>query len=556
MKKYSIIIATLIFMLFVSCSSNSKSNNDSDGNDAETIDEDADFQEPDIFDDDHKTDDSDSESNDPSQEEPDNDFGCPIVEGDQDYEKLWLTDDDPYADRENFLYKYYGDYNVAADDPEQVRATLWKYHFSSYNGCRIYNQCSKADIHPYEACADNYPFEPILIEDYPNQDDTVVKNENILKNKCDGLMTPEKRWKNDWIYGRDPEYFAKNGKVVFIMKSYYAPGVVGTFVFDIPTRQLIKIGDGAAKLDFNGHTVLMSTYNKSINDDSPDLPGYQMPVQEVIYYDIEKHKYGYAWYGEKFYGINYLGLGDSYAMMSYQTKPDDYGEMKVVYTKIGDWKNWKELKKFTDNGMDWVAAIYPNFYGSQVVFLNYDVAAIFCDLEKGDDGCVKVSDEKEKAYSPKMVGDRKIIYISTSYDENGAELNNIIQLELNKDGSVKSRDILIHDDRINAIRDVNNEFLLYSIKIGETENEHPISAPCYYRFSDKKTVCLDSEEDALFTKHYSYMPGYGRYLIYQYYFDYVLRDMECYCDYHPDRCPYSDYTPNPDNPKVPEWRKK
>ena len=543
-------------MLFVSCSSNSKSNNDSDGNDAETIDEDADFQEPDIFDDDHKTDDSDSESNDPSQEEPDNDFGCPIVEGDQDYEKLWLTDDDPYADRENFLYKYYGDYNVAADDPEQVRATLWKYHFSSYNGCRIYNQCSKADIHPYEACADNYPFEPILIEDYPNQDDTVVKNENILKNKCDGLMTPEKRWKNDWIYGRDPEYFAKNGKVVFIMKSYYAPGVVGTFVFDIPTRQLIKIGDGAAKLDFNGHTVLMSTYNKSINDDSPDLPGYQMPVQEVIYYDIEKHKYGYAWYGEKFYGINYLGLGDSYAMMSYQTKPDDYGEMKVVYTKIGDWKNWKELKKFTDNGMDWVAAIYPNFYGSQVVFLNYDVAAIFCDLEKGDDGCVKVSDEKEKAYSPKMVGDRKIIYISTSYDENGAELNNIIQLELNKDGSVKSRDILIHDDRINAIRDVNNEFLLYSIKIGETENEHPISAPCYYRFSDKKTVCLDSEEDALFTKHYSYMPGYGRYLIYQYYFDYVLRDMECYCDYHPDRCPYSDYTPNPDNPKVPEWRKK
>ena len=547
-------------MLFVSCSSNSKSQNDSDtipdadsdGSDAESIDEDADSQDVDV----NPSDDSDSESSVPSQEEPDNGSGCPIVEGDQDYEKLWLTDDDPYADRENFLYKYYGDYNVAADDPEQVRATLWKYHFSSYNGCRIYNQCSKADIHPYEACADNYPFEPILIEDYPNQDDTVVKNENILKNKCDGLMTPEKRWKNDWIYGRDPEYFAKNGKVVFIMKSYYAPGVVGTFVFDIPTRQLIKIGDGAAKLDFNGHTVLMSTYNKSINDDSPDLPGYQMPVQEVIYYDIEKHKYGYAWYGEKFYGINYLGLGDSYAMMSYQTKPDDYGEMKVVYTKIGDWKNWKELKKFTDNGMDWVAAIYPNFYGSQVVFLNYDVAAIFCDLEKGDDGCVKVSDEKEKAYSPKMVGDRKIIYISTSYDENGAELNNIIQLELNKDGSVKSRDILIHDDRINAIRDVNNEFLLYSIKIGETENEHPISAPCYYRFSDKKTVCLDSEEDALFTKHYSYMPGYGRYLVYQHYFDYVLRDMECYCDYHPDRCPYSDYTPNPDNPKIPVWRKK
>ena len=561
-KHLSLFLVFLGFVFIASCSSGSKSHNDSDiipdadsdGSDAENINDDSDSQDADIIDDKDQSDDSDSESSVPSQEEPDNDSGCPIVEGDQDYEKLWLTDDNPYADRENFLYKYYGNYDVIADDPEQVRVTLWKYHFSSYNGCRIYNQCSKYDIHPYEACSDNYPFEPILIEDYPNQDDTVVKNENILKNKCDGLMTPEKRWQNDWIYGRDPEYFAKNGKVVFIMKSYYAPGVVGTFVFDIPTRQLIKIGDGAANLDFNGKMVLMSTYNKSINDDSPDLPNYQMPVQEIIYYDIEKHKYGYAWYGEKFYGINYMGLGDTYAMMSYQTKPNDSGEMKVVYTKIGDWKNWKELKKFTTGDAGFVIARYPHLAGSQVVFQNYDIATIFCDLEKGDDGCVKVSLDEELTYFPKIIGDRKIIYHAVTYEQE-SKLEKIILVELNKDGSVKSRDVLIHDDRINAIRDVNNDFLLYSIKIGETENEHPISAPCYYRLSDKKTVCLDSDEDAVFTKHYSYIPGYGRYLVYQHYFDYVLRDMECYCDYHPDRCPYSDYTPNPDNPKVPVWRK-
>ena len=561
MEKYSIILISLAIVLFVSCSSSKKPANDSDiipdadsdGSDAENINDDSDSQDADIIDDKDQSDDSDSESSVPSQEEPDNDSGCPIVEGDQDYEKLWLTDDDPYADRENFLYKYYGNYDVIADDPEQVRATLWKYKFSTVNGCSIRNQCSKGPIHPYEACADNYPFEPILIEDWPNQDDTVVKNENILKNKCDGLMTPEKRWQNDWIYGRDPEYFAKNGKVVFIMKSYYAP-VVGTFVFDIPTRQLIKIGDGAANLDFNGKMVLMSTYNKSINDDSPDLPNYQMPVQEIIYYDIEKHKYGYAWYGEKFYGINYMGLGDTYAMMSYQTKPNDSGEMKVVYTKIGDWKNWKELKKFTTGDAGFVIARYPHLSGSQVVFQNYDIATIFCDLEKGDDGCVKVSLDEELTYFPKIIGDRKIIYHAVTYEQE-SKLEKIILVELNKDGSVKSRDVLIHDDRINGIRDVNNDFLLYSIKIGETENEHPISAPCYYRFSDKKTVCLDSDEDAVFTKHYSYIPGYGRYLVYQHYFDYVLRDMECYCDYHPDRCPYSDYTPNPDNPKVPVWRK-
>ena len=559
------ILLFIALFFFGSCSSSKSQNDsdiipdaDSDSSDAETIDEDFDSQEADIVDKDQSSDsdsdDSDSESNKPSQEEHDNDFAYPVDEGDPDYDKLWLTDDDPYADRKNFLYKYYGDYDVVADDPEQVRATLWKYRFFDYK-MEISNLCSKGFIHPYEACADNYPFEPILIEDYPVQDDTVVKNENILKNKCDGLMTPEKRWQNDWIYGRDPEYFAKNGKVVFIMKSDYA-FYLGTFVFDIPTRQLIKIGDGAANLDFNGKMVLMSTYNKSINDDSPDLPNYQMPVQEIIYYDIEKHKYGYAWYGEKFYGINYMGLGDTYAMMSYQTKPNDYGEMKVVYTKIGDWKNWKELKKFTDNGQDWVAAIYPNFYGSQVVFLNYAVAAIFCDLERGDDGCVKVSDENEKAYWPKMIGDRKIIYLSFSVDTQGVESHNIIQLELNKDGSVKSRDVLLNDNRITGILDFSSDFILYMIEKGRTSNDHPISMVCYYRFTDKKSFCLDSDDDMEIRKDYSYIPGYGRYLIYQHYFDYVLRDMECYCDYHPDRCPYSDYTPNPDNPKVPEWRKK
>gem|GEM_PF-1770948 len=564
-KHLSLFLVFLGFVFILSCSSSKRPANDSDlvsdadsdgtGKEENIVDEDS-SQDADIVDDkdqssDSDSDDSDSESNKPSQEEHDNDFAYPVDEGDPDYDKLWLTDDDPYADRKNFLYKYYGDYDVAVDDPEQVRATLWKYRFFDYK-MEISNLCSKGFIHPYEACADNYPFEPILIEDYPVQDDTVVKNENILKNKCDGLMTPEKRWKNDWIYGRDPEYFAKNGKVVFIMKSDYA-FYLGTFVFDILTRQLIKIGDGAANLDFNGKMVLMSTYNKSINDDSPDLPNYQMPVQEIIYYDIEKHKYGYAWYGEKFYGINYMGLGDTYAMMSYQTKPNDYGEMKVVYTKIGDWKNWKELKKFTTGDAGFVIARYPHLAGSQVVFQNYDIATIFCDLEKGDDGCVKVSLDEELTYFPKIIGDRKIIYHAVTYEQE-SKLEKIIQVELNKDGSVKSRDVLIHDDRINALRDFNKDFLLYSIEIGETENEHPISAPCYYRFSDKKTVCLDSDEDAVFTKHYSYMP-YGRYLVYQHYFDYVLRDMECYCDYHPDRCPYSDYTPNPETPKVPVWRK-
>ena len=34
----------------------------------------------------------------------------------------------------------------------------------------------------------------------------------------------------------------------------------------------------------------------------------------------------------------------------------------------------------------------------------------------------------------------------------------------------------------------------------------------------------------------------------------AVRDMECYCDYNPDKCPFEDYTPNPANPKDP-WKR-
>ena len=76
MQRYSIIIAALMFVFFVSCSSGSKSQNDSDiipdadsdGSDAETLADDFDSQDADIIDDKDQSDDSDSESNDPSQE--------------------------------------------------------------------------------------------------------------------------------------------------------------------------------------------------------------------------------------------------------------------------------------------------------------------------------------------------------------------------------------------------------------------------------------------------------------------------------------------------------
>ena len=470
----------------------------------------------------------------------------------QDYSKPWLVDGDPYSDRDNYFYEYSGDYDVVTEDTEKVR-DLWRYNFTAITE-KLEDMCSEGWIQPFEACGENYPFEPVIVENYPYEDNTSIKNPYIKNNACDGFLTPEIRWKNDWVYGRDPNYIAKNGKVIFKMSSIYCLyGSKGTYMVDIPRRQIIKIATPYSDMAFNGKTVFMTIYDESKNYDYPDLPNYEMPRQEVIYYDTETHKYGYAWYGDKFYGAIYVGLSDSYAMISYQTLPDSQGEMKVVYTKIGDWKNWKELKKFTTGDDGYVIARFPHMVGSQLVFQNYEIATIFCDLDKGDDGCVKISLDDEKTYFPKIIGDRKIVYMASSVD--GSKINEIVQVELNEDGSVKSREAIVQDSKINGIMDVNEEYVLYAKKMGETANEHPITMFCMYRMSDKQSFCVDGVDDMEIRKDYSYLSGGGHYLVYQHYFDIVVRDMECYCDHNPTRCPYSDYTPNTVNPKVPEWKK-
>jgi hypothetical protein len=546
MLRFSLIFILTLFISCTACNSGSAKTDNDTVPDSELSDDLSDevLTEPD------ETPDIDADANDADEDHtgyPDEDHYDDDI---PDFSnKPWLVDHDPYSDRDNFVYEYYGDYDVIPEDPENVRR-LWRYEFFGVSGGDIQDMCKW--VKPYEACALNYPFEPILVEDRSSdKDKTSIKNPFITSNKCDGFLTPELRWEHPWIYGRDPRYTAKGGRAVFSMQSSYSGiGSSGTYMVDIAKKQLIKISAAYGNMAFNGSLAFMTIYDSSRNTSYPDLPGYVSTVQEVIYYDIDSNKYGRAWYDEKFYGANYVGISDTHAMISYQTKPDAQGEMKVVYTKIGEWKNWKELTKYTTGQGGYVIARFPHMVGSQMVFQNYEIASIFCDLEKGDDGCVKISLEDELTYFPKIIGDRKVVY-SAVVD---GTRKGLMQVELNKDGTIKSREAIITDARINSVRDVNDDFLLYSIKIGETENGHPISAPCYYRFSDKKIFCIDGGEDVLFTKHYSYLPGGGRYLVYQHYRDIILRDMECYCDHNPDRCPYLDYTPDTQNPKVPQWK--
>jgi len=120
------ILIILLLLLFWSCTS---CNHDDSKNDLDAV--------PDsnsIVNADSETIDKDSEvvSDLESDLETDEDnSGNPDAANDTEngeYDKPWLVDNDPYADKDNFLYEYYGDYDVIPGDPEKVR-DLWRYRF-------------------------------------------------------------------------------------------------------------------------------------------------------------------------------------------------------------------------------------------------------------------------------------------------------------------------------------------------------------------------------------------------------------------------------------------
>ncbi len=76
---------------------------------------------------------------------------------------------------------------------------------------------------------------------------------------------------------------------------------------------------------------------------------------------------------------------------------------------------------------------------------------------------------------------------------------------------------------------------------GDRDNQDNIV--CLYRIDKEKSYCPAGHgARSEFDGHYMAWQAPGRSNLY-------LRDMECYCDMHPEVCPYDDYTPNTECPK-------
>jgi hypothetical protein len=539
MKYLSVII--LIFWSCTSCNEN-KHENDIDRYDVDFIEKDEsadDASNPDLETSDLAGDEDEAEED---------DIPDPVEFPDM-YEDPYGTF---YPDSDQHIaYKYYGDYpDQNASDPERV-GRLWEKFYQTPEESLA---CVPT---PFDACFEHYPFEPQLIDG--DGWCGIKKDLNIGTFQCDAILTPG-CWDGDFL-SSELMVNERNGKLMMGLGSTsvdHAVQAQGIHVYDLEKRQLILYGRSLFSGWQNDRYIFIETVDKSKNRLNKNEPDYH-PYKYIVYYDKKEKRYGYAWKMEGGYPIDSVTdfrASETHLFMTafFETGENSY-DAKIMYTKVGEWDKWKEItyKKETLSGTDRRTA-HPSMFDQYVTYYDVQLEVHMCDLTKDNGGCFRVSKQNEYARHPKIKDKNTIFYVVDRLNSSDG-VSELVKADLTNPSDIKY-EILFANDNSTIIKDVSDEFINYIVLrdygLGENVYQGDI---CYYRFKDKKTFCLDTEIDKKLPKRHSFI--YRHMLVftseYNYVADIVVRDMECYCDLYPDKCPFDDYTPNPENSKKP-WK--
>jgi len=449
-----------------------------------------------------------------------------------------------YSDSDkNIAYYYYGDKPVKSSDPEDVKA-LWS------KMCSM-TKCYECEAAPYDLCAENYPFEAQII----NGSNSGSRIESTAGEfQCDALLTPGK-WYTTEI-SNSVQFSEIDGRVFYSIENgttSWQGG--GAYAYDINTRKVERIGRGYYDGWQNKKYYFASTDDYRIDSMNEESIYYGPANRHLLYYDKVDNKYGYALkFAETPQELVDIRASETYLFMSAHFKVDA-SDMRILYTKIGEWDKWKELtyKKDTLFGGQRRAG-YPSMIDSFVVYFDYDIQVQFCDLSKGDAGCFKVSRSDEYGRYPIFKDKNTVIYSSQATT---GDKSKIVIADITDKQNIKYTTIYEGSENVAlGSFSVNDKYVLIKRRYTDPKDaEKEIHDYCMYRFSDKKTVCFDEPFDLAFRKDEGYI--YKNMLVFRSYMDFVVRDLECYCDFYPAKCPLSDYTPNTEKPKKPwgfDWK--
>lgn len=378
----------------------------------------------------------------------------------------------------------------------------------------------------------------------------------IFQDQCDMVINAENP--RGWQTG--PRFFKhynmSEGKVGIVMDLTKASGYTNnnrTFEFDIATRKykVIMQNDNNAIINYNKGASFQTVTEKGIKDDST--------YSYLVYSDKNGNRK--VVYDKR---IRWIFLepvmNDKWVFMN--VEETDYSGRKMMYARIGDpasgstadsWK-WTVLGAGSD-----LSVTSTGIVGNLLPIYDNDFNGFVCDLSKNPksrEDCLKLNREGESLRYPTIDQDNpNIVY----YENIEKSINHwIVKADISKN-PIEYEEIKIPglyewtiSIAINQVK--NNIILLGNIHLPNNNYDEQDAKICYYRIDTKKTFC------SLPTPHYEenemlYLQSMGEFeghwLIWEDAMQpiYKLRDMECYCDHHPELCPFDDYTPQPENPK-------
>ena len=532
----------MLIFFFVSCSSSKNPDNDTNiipdtnSDDIETVDADSDTQEAEIVDDSDEDPDQDSDSDtDSEDEEWQRDIDIPEMSDDPYFEA--------YGDADfNVAYYYYGDDPTPAQDPENVKA-LWS------KMCGV-SKCYECEPQHFDLCAENYPFEPQIVDDSKNY--ASQKTTTAGKFQCDALLTPGFWYTHDLAISMKFNEF--DGKILYYMNggSYTSWQGGGAYVYDVNTRKVERLGRAYMDGWQNSGYHFISTYDYKIDSENKDSLYYGKNERELIYYDKKTNTYGRAFkMAENTTNIVDVRANENYIFMSAHFA-EDASDMRIIYTKIGEWDKWKELtyKKETLYGNSRRAG-YPSMIGSLVTYFDYDIQVQVCDLDIGDSSCFQVSRADEYGRYPIFKDKNTVVYAAENIK---SHKDSLVIADISDKENIKYKTIYEWPD-LTAIQAADFEGDLMLFMRNYNKNGVAVKDTCFYNYKTEKVVCMDMDFDLEFDKDDGFL--YKNLYIFRSVQDLVVRDLECYCDFYPNKCPLIEYTPNPENPKKPwgfEWK--
>ena len=539
--KLFLVLLSLIFLF--SCSS-SKSQNDSDSipdsdtdtHDSESADDDSDTQEAEIIDDFDEAPDHDSDQDtDSEDEEWQRDIDIPEMSDDPYFEA--------YGDAGyNVAYYYYGDEPTPAKDPENVKA-LWS------KMCGV-SKCYECEPKHFDLCAENYPFEPQIVDDSKNY--ASQKTTTAGKFQCDALLTPGFWYTDDFAISM--VFNELEGKILYYMTggSYTSWQGGGAYVYDVNTRKVERLGRAYMEGWQNKRYYFISTYDYRIDSINENSIYYGEKNRHLLFYDKETNTYGTAFkFSETPTGNVDIRASETYLFMTAYFA-ENTSDVRILYTKIGEWDKWKELtyKKETLYGNSRRAG-YPSMIGSLVTYFDYDIQVQVCDLDIGDSSCFQVSRADEYGRYPIFKDKNTVVYAA---EDIKSHKDSLVIADISDKKNIKYKTIYEWSD-LTAIQaaDFEGDLMLFMRKY--MKGEVSVKDTCFYNYKTEKVVCMNEDFDLEFQKDDGVL--YKNLYIFRSVQDLVIRDLECYCDFYPNKCPLIEYTPNPENPKKPwgfEWK--